>query len=169
MMDPQDELYDRRLATHLVSLYHKRERKTATTGDGMEVDQDEDDEEKELIDMAVLRDYIAYAREYIKPVINEEAANTLIKAYVEMRQAGSGRGQITAYPRQLESLIRLAEAHAKMRFSKKKYIYIYIYIYMYFQCSIFVILIYQHYFLRLLITTIVIVRLLYFGGRKFRF
>ena len=30
---------------------------------------------------------------------------------------GSGRGQITAYPRQLESLIRLAEAHAKMRFS----------------------------------------------------
>lgn len=25
--------------------------------------------------------------------------------------------QITAYPRQLESLIRLAEAHAKMRFS----------------------------------------------------
>ena len=32
-------------------------------------------------------------------------------------QVGSGRGQITAYPRQLESLIRLAEAHAKMRFS----------------------------------------------------
>merc|ERR1711860_373236 len=33
------------------------------------------------------------------------------------RQIGSGRGQITAYPRQLESLIRLAEAHARMRFS----------------------------------------------------
>ena len=32
-------------------------------------------------------------------------------------QVGSGRGQITAFPRQLESLIRLAEAHAKMRFS----------------------------------------------------
>jgi DNA replication licensing factor MCM4 len=28
------------------------------------------------------------------------------------------KGQITAYPRQLHSLIRLAEAHAKMRFSK---------------------------------------------------
>ena len=30
---------------------------------------------------------------------------------------GSGRGMVSAYPRQLESLIRLAEAHAKVRFS----------------------------------------------------
>ena len=36
-----------------------------------------------------------------------------------MRKMGSGRGQVSAYPRQLESLIRLAEAHAKMRFSHK--------------------------------------------------
>lgn len=34
-----------------------------------------------------------------------------------MRKIGSARGAVTAYPRQLESLIRLAEAHAKMRFS----------------------------------------------------
>ena len=34
-----------------------------------------------------------------------------------MRKIGSGRGLVSAYPRQLESLIRLAEAHAKMRFS----------------------------------------------------
>ena len=36
-----------------------------------------------------------------------------------MRKIGSGRGQVSAYPRQLESLIRLAEAHAKMRLSNK--------------------------------------------------
>ena len=36
-----------------------------------------------------------------------------------MRKVGSSRGAVTAYPRQLESLIRLAEAHAKMRFSQK--------------------------------------------------
>ena len=35
----------------------------------------------------------------------------------EMRKIGSGRGLVSAYPRQLESLIRLSEAHAKMRFS----------------------------------------------------
>ena len=33
----------------------------------------------------------------------------------DMRKIGSSRGAVTAYPRQLESLIRLAEAHAKMR------------------------------------------------------
>ena len=34
-----------------------------------------------------------------------------------MRKLGSERGMITAYPRQLESLIRLAESMAKMRYS----------------------------------------------------
>ena len=34
-----------------------------------------------------------------------------------MRKAGSNRGAVSAYPRQLEALIRLAEAHARMRFS----------------------------------------------------
>ncbi len=37
--------------------------------------------------------------------------------FSDMRKIGSSRGSVTAYPRQLESLIRLAEAHAKMRFS----------------------------------------------------
>lgn len=39
--------------------------------------------------------------------------------FTEMRQVGSSRGAVTAYPRQLESLIRLAEAHARMRLSSK--------------------------------------------------
>ena len=38
-------------------------------------------------------------------------------SYLEMRKVGSSHGAVSAYPRQLESLIRLAEAHAKMRFS----------------------------------------------------
>ncbi|PSN29765.1 DNA replication licensing factor MCM4 [Blattella germanica] len=90
MLDPQNELYDRRLARHLVSLY---------------------------FDTSILRDYIAYAKEHIHPKLSELASQKLIQAYVDMRKIGSGRGQITAYPRQLESLIRLSEAHAKMRFS----------------------------------------------------
>jgi len=65
----------------------------------------------------VLRDYIAYAKEYITPKLSPAASNRLVEAYVEMRQAGKGSGVITAYPRQLESLIRLSEAHAKIRLS----------------------------------------------------
>nr|XP_033505529.1 DNA replication licensing factor MCM4 [Epinephelus lanceolatus] len=103
MLDPQDEAYDRRLAHHLVSLYY----------------QSEEQIEEEFLDMAVLRDYIAYARTYISPRLSEEASQALIEAYVDMRKIGSGRGMVSAYPRQLESLIRLAEAHAKVRFSEK--------------------------------------------------
>jgi DNA replication licensing factor MCM4 len=68
-------------------------------------------------DMKTLKDYIAYAKAYVQPRISETAGQALIEAYVEMRKVGSGRGQISAYPRQLESLIRLAEAHARMRLS----------------------------------------------------
>lgn len=67
--------------------------------------------------MSVLRDYIAYAKEHIHPTISEQAQQRLIQAYVDMRKIGAGRGQISAYPRQLESLIRLSEAHAKVRLS----------------------------------------------------
>ncbi|XP_078073193.1 DNA replication licensing factor MCM4 [Mustelus asterias] len=103
MLDPQDEAYDRRLAHHLVSLYY----------------QSEEQMEEEYLDMAVLRDYIAYGRTYIHPRLSEEASQSLIEAYVNMRKVGGGRGMVSAYPRQLESLIRLAEAYAKVRFSEK--------------------------------------------------
>lgn len=101
ILDPQDEVFDRRLASHLVSLYFRSEK----------------EEEEEHLDMSILKDYLTYAKNYIQPKIGEESGQTLIQAYVDMRKVGSGRGQISAYPRQLESLIRLAEAHAKMRFS----------------------------------------------------
>ncbi|KAK9745191.1 MCM P-loop domain [Popillia japonica] len=102
ILDPQNELFDRRLAKHLVSLYYRTR----------------EQEEDEILDMSILRDYIAYAKEHVHPKLGEEASQRLIQAYVDMRKVGSGRGQISAYPRQLESLIRLAEAHAKVRFSQ---------------------------------------------------
>uniref|UniRef100_A0A1Y1KIS5 DNA replication licensing factor MCM4 n=2 Tax=Photinus pyralis TaxID=7054 RepID=A0A1Y1KIS5_PHOPY len=102
IMDPQNDLYDRRLAQHLVSLYYKSR----------------ESEEDDLLDLTILRDYLAYAKEHVHPKLSEEAQQRLIHAYVEMRKVGSGRGQISAYPRQLESLIRLSEAHAKVRFSQ---------------------------------------------------
>lgn len=71
-----------------------------------------------LKDMGILRDYIAYAREHIHPKLTEPSQQKLIQAYIDMRKIGAGRGQISAYPRQLESLIRLAEAHAKVRLSQ---------------------------------------------------
>ena len=70
-----------------------------------------------LQNMNDLKDYISYAKTMVHPKISEKAGQAFIDAYVENRKIGSGRGQVSAYPRQLESLIRLAEAHAKMRLS----------------------------------------------------
>lgn len=103
MLDPQDEMYDRRLAAHLVSLYF----------------HGADEEEEANLDTSILRDYMTYAKNFVHPTISEEAGQALIQAYVEMRQVGSCRGQVSAYPRQLESLIRMSEAHARMRLSQE--------------------------------------------------
>jgi len=102
ILDPQDENYDKKLARHLVSLYYK----------------EQSEAEDDTFSMKILRDYIKYAKKMIAPKLTDDAGQVLTQNYVEMRKIGAGRGQITAYPRQLESLIRLAEAHARMRFSQ---------------------------------------------------
>jgi DNA replication licensing factor MCM4 len=73
--------------------------------------------------LETLTAYITYARSKIHPVLTEEASNALVTSYVEMRKVGedvrSQEKRITATTRQLESMIRLSEAHARMRFSDK--------------------------------------------------
>ncbi|GMR54041.1 hypothetical protein PMAYCL1PPCAC_24236, partial [Pristionchus mayeri] len=98
LVDPHDEDNDRRLANHLVSLYYQTNAERA----------------EEDLDMALLRDYIAYAKATVQPRLTEEATQLLIDKYMFMRKAGAAVGQISAYPRQLESLIRLSEAYAKI-------------------------------------------------------
>jgi DNA replication licensing factor MCM4 len=68
-----------------------------------------------------LTSYISYARANIHPTITPEAGRELVDSYVEMRKLGqdvrAAEKRITATTRQLESMIRLSEAHAKMRLS----------------------------------------------------
>lgn len=63
--------------------------------------------------------YISYARANCHPTLTPAASTALVNAYVAMRALGSdirsAERRITATTRQLESMIRLAEAHAKMR------------------------------------------------------
>ena len=61
--------------------------------------------------------YVSYARKNCHPRLTAPAKERLIEHYVEMRQLGERNKTITATPRQLESLIRLAEANARMRLS----------------------------------------------------
>jgi DNA replication licensing factor MCM4 len=67
--------------------------------------------------------YISYAREKIHPRLTGAASELLVSNYVAMRAVGydprSSDRRITATTRQLESMIRLSEAHARMRFSMR--------------------------------------------------
>ncbi len=72
------------------------------------------------IEAALLRKYIAYAKRKVFPIMTEEAKAHIIKFYLELRKQGEGdNAPIAVTARQLEGLVRLSEASAKMRLSEK--------------------------------------------------
>ena len=66
-----------------------------------------------------LAKYISYARMHCNPQIPDENVNVLVKCYTDMRSMGNNKKTITATPRQLESLIRIAESISRMRLSNR--------------------------------------------------
>ncbi len=72
--------------------------------------------EKISVKKEVLTAYISEARK-LNPKISDNVVDELINQYLNMRENG-GKNTISATPRQLESLIRLSEARARLRFSQ---------------------------------------------------
>jgi len=99
MLDKRNRDTDRRLAEHLVSMYSESGVRTKTEAS---------------IDSELFRRYVSFARRWVHPRIVDDAAESLMKHYVDLRNQGSSREVITATPRILESLIRISEALAKM-------------------------------------------------------
>ncbi|KAI9344664.1 MCM2/3/5 family-domain-containing protein [Obelidium mucronatum] len=107
VLDRPNERDDRLLAMHLVGLYME-ERPAQFDFD--------------IVPIELFTKYISYARQNIKPVITAEAGDKLVEFYLRMRgqganNLGSRDKVVTATTRQLESMIRLSEGHAKMRLS----------------------------------------------------
>lgn len=70
----------------------------------------------EPLPAGLVRDYIAYAREFCKPKLTVEAAEVLKEYYMNLRYPADGRNRRDNVPittRQLEALIRLSQARAK--------------------------------------------------------
>ena len=101
--DMPDEAKDEKMASHILHLHQK------PTAD------------KPSIDNVFFRKYIAFARQRVSPTISTEALNEIKKYYVNMRKKGikeeGGIKSIPISPRQLEALVRLSEASAKLRLS----------------------------------------------------
>jgi replicative DNA helicase Mcm len=75
------------------------------------------------IEQALLKKFIAYAKQKVFPELTEKAVDEIKRFYVELRNAPSMKDElirpIPISARQLEALIRLSEASAKVRLSKK--------------------------------------------------
>lgn len=107
MIDKVDAGADRRLAQHLTAMYLDDRPATGA--------------ESETVSVEFLAKYVSFAKQHYTPEITPEAKDELVKTYVQMRSLGedprTAERRVTATTRQLESMIRLSEAHAKMRLS----------------------------------------------------
>ena len=101
------------MANHIVSLYSNLadDQKPVNPGQTNELLR------TNTIDRQFFAQYISYARKNFQPKITESIQMDLVQEYVQMRSLGNTKKTITATPRQLESMIRLSEAIAKMRLS----------------------------------------------------
>jgi len=114
--DTPDETRDKKLAERVLESHR--------AGEMMGSGKDTEIEERGLqpaIPHDLLRLYVGYARK-IRPVMTTQAQLKLQDHYTAMRKAYQERGELEEQvfpitPRQLESLIRLAEADARMHLS----------------------------------------------------
>merc|ERR1719293_260958 len=68
----------------------------------------------EKIPQDLLKKYILYARERVHPKLHQMDQDKVAKMYSELRRESMVTGSIPITVRHIESMIRIAEAHAKM-------------------------------------------------------
>ena len=104
------------LKTHksgeLISQY-KKKGKILKSGDQDDIDADS----TPPVDPELLGKYISYTRQNIFPVMTKEAIQAIGDFYIGLRDIGRKEGSYAATHRQLEGLVRLAEASARIRLS----------------------------------------------------
>ncbi|KAI9322137.1 DNA replication licensing factor cdc19 [Dichotomocladium elegans] len=108
--DTVDPDHDHLLATNVISSHIRSHPQFAPESDHAqptEVDPD-------VIPQDVLRKYIMYAREKVHPKLHQVDEDKLARLYSELRRESLISGSIPITVRHLESMVRLAEAHAKM-------------------------------------------------------
>lgn len=73
-----------------------------------------EDAQDPTIETQLLRKYISYARQKCFPKLTDQAISVLQEYYIKMRSSAGGSRSIPISARQLEGLVRLSEASAKI-------------------------------------------------------
>ncbi len=113
IQDRPDHERDRLLANRILLSHQEGEHREALRGAGETPGAGEAPFSPEF-----LRKYIAYARRTVRPVLSNEALQTLEDFYVRVRGKGEEpNSPVPITARQLEALVRLSEAAARARLS----------------------------------------------------
>ncbi|WP_435180610.1 minichromosome maintenance protein MCM [Halorussus sp. AFM4] len=121
--DQPDEEHDRRLAEHIIQTNYAGQLNTQRTemsapNISEEEVRSQTQEVAPAIDADLLRKYIAYAKRNCFPTMTDEAMATIEDFYVDLRSKGVDEdAPVPVTARQLEALVRLAEASARVRLS----------------------------------------------------
>ncbi|KAF0902728.1 hypothetical protein E2562_019076 [Oryza meyeriana var. granulata] len=102
LLDTKDDEWDQIVSSHILA--ENTEGKKGKTGDP-----------EVMWTLPMLRRYIHYVKQQFKPVLTKEAERVISSYYQRQRQSGT-RNSARTTVRMLESLIRLAQAHARLMF-----------------------------------------------------
>lgn len=121
MTDKPDREKDRNLTTHILNVHRRGEvmqlpEETVIKGINTKVIRDTTQNVKPHYDVDLLRKYVAYSKRIV-PVMSDDAMAAIQGSYLKIRDMGRENGNVTITARQLEALIRLSEASAKLRLS----------------------------------------------------
>jgi len=123
LKDEPDIGRDSAIASHILGAHHAGElhaHRTNVPGSG--VTHAEVESAMTIIKPAImpdlLRKYIAYAKRGVYPIMESDAMDRLIEFYLGLRRQGEDRDSpVPVTARQLEALVRLCEASARLRLS----------------------------------------------------
>ncbi|MCW6159922.1 MAG: minichromosome maintenance protein MCM [Candidatus Micrarchaeales archaeon] len=107
IMDPEQ---DTKIAQHILMQHEAAGAKISDIKNVAQV-------EEPPINVELLRKYIAYAKKNVTPRLTDPASKRIQEYYVELRKLGLKQGATPITPRQIEGLVRMAEASAKARLS----------------------------------------------------
>lgn len=119
--DQVDPVQDEKLARFVVDSHirhHPSGNNPEDADESMEQESqsqlDESDTGPEKIPQDLLQKYILYAREKVHPKLHQMDQDKVARMYSELRRESMATGSVPITVRHIESMIRLAEAHARL-------------------------------------------------------